>query len=129
MELHLGKFQTPHCRLTEELLFVNGLLVSRDSRATPKCLCSSPCRPLTQSPPWVQVFELNPVRAWGAVITSLVSMAACLYAISVSPWYLLPFAWALSGTAFTGVSACQPPARHPGHMPPGWYPTEWRWEA
>jgi len=48
------------------------------------------------------VFELNPVRAWGAVITSLVSMAASLYLISVSPWYLLPFAWALAGTAFTG---------------------------
>ena len=51
----------------------------------------------------LQVFELNPVRAWGAVITSLVSMAASLYLISVSPWYLLPFAWALAGTAFTGV--------------------------
>lgn len=50
-----------------------------------------------------QVFALNPIRAWGAVVTSLVSMAACLYAISVAPWYLLPFAWALAGTAFTGV--------------------------
>ena len=54
---------------------------------------------------YVQVFELNPVRAWGAVLTSIVSMAASLYLISISPWYLLPLAWALSGTAFTGVSA------------------------
>ena len=53
----------------------------------------------------LQVFELNPVRAWGAVLTSIVSMAASLYLISISPWYLLPLAWALSGTAFTGVSA------------------------
>jgi omega-6 fatty acid desaturase (delta-12 desaturase) len=49
------------------------------------------------------VFELNPVRAWGAVLTSIVSMAASLYLIAISPWYLLPLAWALSGTAFTGV--------------------------
>ena len=54
---------------------------------------------------YAQVFELNPVRAWGAVLTSIVSMAASLYLISISPWYLLPLAWALSGTAFTGVSA------------------------
>ena len=45
------------------------------------------------------------MRAWGAVLTSIVSMAASLYLISISPWYLLPLAWALSGTAFTGVSA------------------------
>ncbi len=48
------------------------------------------------------VFELNPLRAWGAVITSIVSMAAALYLISISPWYMLPFAWAFAGTAFTG---------------------------
>ena len=51
------------------------------------------------------MFELNPLRAWGAVLTSIVSMAASLYLISISPWYLLPLAWAVSGTAFTGVSA------------------------
>eukprot|EP00208_Stichococcus_sp_RCC1054_P006097 CAMPEP_0206134766 /NCGR_PEP_ID=MMETSP1473-20131121/193_1 /ASSEMBLY_ACC=CAM_ASM_001109 /TAXON_ID=1461547 /ORGANISM="Stichococcus sp, Strain RCC1054" /LENGTH=443 /DNA_ID=CAMNT_0053526387 /DNA_START=273 /DNA_END=1604 /DNA_ORIENTATION=- len=49
-----------------------------------------------------EVFKLNPIRAWLAVATSIVSMAACLYLISVSPWYMLPFAWALAGTAFTG---------------------------
>lgn len=48
------------------------------------------------------VFELNPLRAWGAVVTSIVSMAAALYLISISPWYMLPFAWAFAGTAFTG---------------------------
>ncbi|KIY93798.1 omega-6 fatty acid desaturase (delta-12desaturase) [Monoraphidium neglectum] len=48
------------------------------------------------------VFKLNPLRAWGAVVTSIVAMAASLYAISVSPWYLLPLAWFVAGTAFTG---------------------------
>ncbi len=55
-----------------------------------------------------QVFELNPLRAWSAVLISITSMAACLYLISISPWYLLPFAWALAGTAFTGVSVFGP---------------------
>lgn len=50
------------------------------------------------------VFELNPLRAWGAVFTTLLSVAASLYVISISPWYMLPFAWAFAGTAFTGVS-------------------------
>jgi omega-6 fatty acid desaturase (delta-12 desaturase) len=49
-----------------------------------------------------EVFELNPLRAWSAVAISIVSMAACLYLISISPWWALPFAWALAGTAFTG---------------------------
>jgi hypothetical protein len=55
--------------------------------------------------PSTQVFELDHGKAWGAVLTSIMSMSACLYIISISPWYLLPFAWALAGTAFTGVSA------------------------
>lgn len=50
-----------------------------------------------------EVFEINPLRAWGAVFTTLASVAASLYLISISPWYMLPFAWALAGTAFTGV--------------------------
>lgn len=49
-----------------------------------------------------EVFELDHKRAWLAVLTSVVSFSASLYLISVSPWYLLPFAWFLSGTAFTG---------------------------
>lgn len=49
-----------------------------------------------------EVFELDHGKAWGACVTSLVSFAASLYLISISPWYLLPFAWFLSGTAFTG---------------------------
>lgn len=41
-------------------------------------------------------------KAWGAVLTSIVSMSASLYLISVCPWYLLPLAWFVAGTAFTG---------------------------
>lgn len=48
------------------------------------------------------MFELNEAKAWGAVLTSIVSMSACIYLISVTPWYLLPLSWALAGTAFTG---------------------------
>lgn len=50
-----------------------------------------------------QVFQINPWRAWGAVATSVAAMAFSLYLIAVAPWYLLPFAWVFSGTAFTGV--------------------------
>lgn len=49
-----------------------------------------------------EVFDVNPWRAWGGVLLSLTSMAAALYAISVAPWYLLPLAWFVAGTAFTG---------------------------
>ena len=58
----------------------------------------------------VQVFDINPWKSWGAVLTSIVSFAASLWLISVVPWYLLPVAWFLSGTAFTGVSC----SSHPG---------------
>ena len=49
------------------------------------------------------MYEIKPLRAWGAVATTLASMAGCLWLIAQAPWYMLPFAWALAGTAFTGV--------------------------
>ncbi|KAF5828427.1 chloroplast w6 desaturase [Dunaliella salina] len=49
-----------------------------------------------------EVFEIDHSKSWRAVLISVCSFAASLYLISISPWYLLPFAWALSGTAFTG---------------------------
>ena len=52
----------------------------------------------------VQVFEIKPLRAWGAVATTVVSVALSIYLISISPTYLLPLAWAFAGTAWTGVS-------------------------
>ena len=50
-----------------------------------------------------QVFELNMWRAWGAVATTVASVALSVYLIAISPWYLLPLAWAFAGTAWTGV--------------------------
>ena len=50
-----------------------------------------------------QVFELNMWRAWGAVATTAASVALSVYLIAISPWYLLPLAWAFAGTAWTGV--------------------------
>jgi omega-6 fatty acid desaturase (delta-12 desaturase) len=49
-----------------------------------------------------EVFQINPLKAWSAIAITLSSVAASLYLISVSPWYLLPFAWFIAGTAFTG---------------------------
>ncbi len=49
------------------------------------------------------MFELNMWRAWGAVATTVASVSLSVYLISVSPWYLLPLAWAFAGTAWTGV--------------------------
>ena len=51
-----------------------------------------------------QVFAINPLRAWGAVATTVISVALSIYLISISPPYLLPLAWAFAGTAWTGVS-------------------------
>ena len=42
-------------------------------------------------------------RAWGAVATTAASVALSIYLIAISPWYLLPLAWAFAGTAWTGV--------------------------
>eukprot|EP00878_Enallax_costatus_P026533 GHUV01028478.1.p1 GENE.GHUV01028478.1~~GHUV01028478.1.p1 ORF type:complete len:181 (-),score=55.38 GHUV01028478.1:2551-3093(-) len=49
-----------------------------------------------------EVFQLNMAKAWSAVAITLASVSASLYLISISPWYLLPFAWFIAGTAFTG---------------------------
>ena len=45
-------------------------------------------------------------RAWGAVATTVASVALSVYLIAISPWYLLPLAWAFAGTAWTGVRLC-----------------------
>ncbi|KAK9842044.1 hypothetical protein WJX81_005821 [Elliptochloris bilobata] len=49
------------------------------------------------------VFELNMWRAWGAVATTAASVVLSVYLIAISPWYLLPLAWAFAGTAWTGL--------------------------
>ncbi|XP_050364747.1 omega-6 fatty acid desaturase, chloroplastic isoform X2 [Argentina anserina] len=49
-----------------------------------------------------KVFEIDDVKAWKAVLISATSYALGLFMISKSPWYLLPLAWAWTGTAVTG---------------------------
>lgn len=49
-----------------------------------------------------KVFEIDNVKAWKTVMISVTSYALGLFMISKAPWYLLPFAWAWTGTAVTG---------------------------
>ncbi|KAH7282223.1 hypothetical protein KP509_35G020100 [Ceratopteris richardii] len=49
-----------------------------------------------------EVFEIDNVKAWRTVVISIVSYVAGLFMISKAPWYLLPLAWAWTGTAITG---------------------------
>ncbi|CAN1809581.1 hypothetical protein LINPERHAP1_LOCUS25660 [Linum perenne] len=51
-----------------------------------------------------EVFEIDDAKAWKSVIVSVTSYALGLFLISKAPWYLLPLAWAWTGTAATGVS-------------------------
>ncbi|KAF9680663.1 hypothetical protein SADUNF_Sadunf06G0144900 [Salix dunnii] len=51
-----------------------------------------------------QVFEIDDVKAWKSVLVSVTSYAFGLFMISKAPLYLLPIAWAWTGTAVTGVS-------------------------
>ncbi|PNX83761.1 omega-6 fatty acid desaturase chloroplastic-like, partial [Trifolium pratense] len=48
------------------------------------------------------VFEIDDVKAWKTVLISATSYALGLLMISKAPWYLLPLAWAWTGTAVTG---------------------------
>ena len=52
---------------------------------------------------------MNDRKAWAAVALTVASVTASIYLISVSPWYLLPAAWAFAGTAWTGVSTLLTP--------------------
>ena len=54
--------------------------------------------------PLPQVFEINPLRAWGAVATTVASVSLSIYLLAVSPWYLLPLVYAFTSAAWTGVS-------------------------
>nr|AFK34579.1 unknown [Medicago truncatula] len=49
-----------------------------------------------------KVFEIDDVKAWKSVLISATSYALGLLMISKAPWYLLPLAWAWTGTAVTG---------------------------
>ncbi|KAA3486230.1 omega-6 fatty acid desaturase, chloroplastic-like isoform X1 [Gossypium australe] len=49
-----------------------------------------------------KVFEIDNVKAWTSVLISVTSYALGIFMISKAPWYLLPLAWAWTGTAITG---------------------------
>ncbi|XP_020692677.1 omega-6 fatty acid desaturase, chloroplastic isoform X1 [Dendrobium catenatum] len=49
-----------------------------------------------------KVFEIDDVKAWRSVLVSFVSYALGIWMITKAPWYLLPLAWAWTGTAVTG---------------------------
>lgn len=47
------------------------------------------------------------MKAWKSVLVSVASYSLGLVMIAKAPWYLLPLAWAWTGTAITGVSLIQ----------------------
>ena len=49
-----------------------------------------------------EVFQKNAFRAWMTVVISLLSVVISYSLLAIAPWYLLPLAWALTGTALTG---------------------------
>ncbi|KAL0296223.1 UNVERIFIED_CONTAM: Omega-6 fatty acid desaturase, chloroplastic [Sesamum radiatum] len=53
-----------------------------------------------------KVFEIDDVKAWKSVLVSVTSYALGIFMIAKAPWYLLPLAWAWTGTAVTGFANC-----------------------
>jgi len=49
-----------------------------------------------------EVFHKDMVKAWTTVVVTVATVAFAQYVIAVCPWYVLPFAWAFAGTAWTG---------------------------
>uniref|UniRef100_A0A7C9CIB8 Fatty acid desaturase domain-containing protein n=1 Tax=Opuntia streptacantha TaxID=393608 RepID=A0A7C9CIB8_OPUST len=49
-----------------------------------------------------KVFDIDDMKAWGSVLISVTSYVLGIFMIAKAPWYLLPLAWAWTGTAITG---------------------------
>eukprot|EP01018_Ginkgo_biloba_P035358 Gb_08625 [translate_table: standard] len=49
-----------------------------------------------------EVFKIDDIKAWKSVAISVAAYSLGLYLIAKAPWYLLPLAWAWTGTAVTG---------------------------
>ena len=49
-----------------------------------------------------EVFRKDPLKAWSKVAINVLIVGLGYWLIAVSPWFLLPFAWILTGTALTG---------------------------
>lgn len=52
----------------------------------------------------MQVFEINEAMGFYSILLALAAGSASIALIAVSPWWFLPVAWFIAGTAFTGVS-------------------------
>jgi omega-6 fatty acid desaturase (delta-12 desaturase) len=49
-----------------------------------------------------EVFQKNMTKAWASVLLTLVSVSLSIMMIHTLPWFLVPLAWIVAGTAFTG---------------------------
>jgi omega-6 fatty acid desaturase (delta-12 desaturase) len=49
-----------------------------------------------------ECFQKNMVKAWSSALITVVMVALGYLSIAYAPWFLLPFAWILTGTALTG---------------------------
>jgi len=50
-----------------------------------------------------EVFEVNEKKSWLHFAVTAVAMPLSLLAVHLAPWYLLPVAWFVAGTAATGL--------------------------
>lgn len=50
-----------------------------------------------------EVYELDHGRAWSALFLTISGMVLGFTCVAVAPWYLLPVAWFMAGTASTGL--------------------------
>jgi len=50
-----------------------------------------------------ECFEVDHGKSWRALAITLPAVAASLGLVAIAPWYLLPAAWFLAGTAATGM--------------------------
>lgn len=50
-----------------------------------------------------ECFQKDRRKAWSSVLLSIAAVVLGYVAIANAPWFLLPFAWAFTGTALTGL--------------------------
>ncbi|AFZ45515.1 Delta-12 acyl-phospholipid desaturase [Halothece sp. PCC 7418] len=77
--------------------------ISKTTNDTPQQILNSEIRlrDIVKTIP-KECFQKNPRRAWSSALMSVVAAAVGYGAILYSPWFLLPLAWILTGTALTG---------------------------
>jgi len=50
-----------------------------------------------------EIFQKTYLQAYYAILKTVVCVSLGLYCVYLSPWYFLPFAWLLCGTAYAGI--------------------------